>query len=313
MLDIFYFFIIINVFFCLVSYCYAKYQNHNTSYQPIFNNKWSNILYFLSYIKPFIWFIDEENKNPKTKEVKQHLHDANLTHVLNYRCFTVLKLVILMSSVFSFFIIMFLLKNIHTILYTLFRTEVVAITGGDLTDMNYIVICILLGITLLPNIIIKKRANDYKYSVLRDIPLIQMFIVLMLRSNKTTSELMYGLSTINTTYRETFNLAYLKYLRSPEECFSFLEITFEDTELVDTIKTLRYLPQYLRTDTITVIESQMEDTITNTTNKKRRKDVSSTVFSQATIVFPFISFILLVLAPIGMYGISLLGASTMLF
>ena len=307
--DLFYIVVILSLivnFFCIVI---NKYNSDKQEINDIFVNKWSNLLYFLSFKKPFVWFIDNDEENPKTKEVIKNLKEAHLTHVMNYRVFTVAKFLLVTLDVLLFFVIMFVIKNIHTIFYFLFRTEIAPITGQDLKDLYVIVILILLATLIIPNSYIKKKATESSYGALRDIPLIQMFIILMLRSNKTTSEIFYGLSQINTCYREIFYTAYLKYIRNSNECFDFLEETFKNTEFEDSLRILKSLPDYSKKDTIEILENQMNSTVAATTNKKRRKDVSGLVLSQATVMFPFIAFCILVLVPIAMYGISLLNNS----
>lgn len=312
MLDVFYLFVILTLLSSMTCFVVEDLSEKSKKHTPVFAKKIPNILHFMSYTYPFVWFIDTEGKGVKTKKTKQDLADAHLNHLINYRSFTVLRVLQLILSVVGFFILTFLIKHSHSIIYFLFRTEVAPVVGADLTDMKYIIIMVLATLLLIPNFILKKRINNYSYKILRDVPLLQMFILLMLRSNKTTSETIYGLSQINTFYREIFHIAYLRYLRSSEECFSYLEDVFEDSDLIETIKALETLPSYSREKTIDMIENQMKDTVTSTSNKKRSKDITGLVFSQATIIFPFVAFILLCLVPIAMYGISIMGNSGMM-
>ena len=293
-------------FLCI---CLNKFEDEKKTFNPIFTYKWANLLYFLSFVAPFKFFIDEKEEAPKTKEIISNLNEAHLTHLLNYRSFTVLKLSLGLIEFVLYFIIMFFVKNIHTIFYFLFKTEISPVTGSNLENMYIIMALVMMFGLLIPNIIIKKRANEYAYSTLRDIPLLQMFILLMLRSNKTTSEIFYGLSKINTCYRNVFHIAYLKYMRNYNDCFDFLNEAFKNTDFQETVKIIKSLPNYSKEETIAILENQMNITISDTNNKKRGKDVSGLVLSQATVMFPFLAFCVLVLVPIATYGIYLLNNS----
>lgn len=309
MLDLFYFLLIITLFSSFASYSAIKLEEERKNFNPVFANNISNLLHFLSYIPPFKWFVDVEGKSQKTMQTKQDLADAHLNHILNYRSFMVLKVLQLMFSVFLFFVLSFALTHTHTVLYFLFKTEVAQITGAELSDMKYMMLMFLGVLFFVPNMFVKKRINDFSYRTLRDVPLLQMFVVLMLKSNKTTAEIIFGLSQINTFYREMFHVAYLRYLRSSDECFDFLEDVFADSDFLPTLNTLKTQSLYPKDKTISLIENQMADTISVTNNKKRNKDITNLVFAQATVIFPFVSFILLCLAPLAMYGISILGSS----
>ena len=241
-----------------------------------FQNKWANKLYRYSYYMPFVWFIDEKEYHPKTKDVKQKLAQANLTHVFNYRSFTVLKVMVLLSSIVTFLFVLLVINNGGIIAKVLFNIEQVSMAGGggqSNTRLLILTAMVLMAITLIPNIFLKRRADMYKFYHLKDIPVVQLFIILMLRSKKPIGEILYALSRINTRYQGIFKIGYRMYIRNKEDGLNYIKESFGETNFKETINVLRDMGEYSREDSIRLLENNMQQIIEKNNAVKRRGDL----------------------------------------
>jgi hypothetical protein len=273
-----------------------------------FKYKWANELYKYSYYIPFVWFIDEKEEHPKTKEIKKKLAEANLTHVFNYRSFTTLKVALLISSILLFLLISVIINNAEVISKLLFDIDQVSITGDTTQTLKKIKIAtfmILLAVTLAPNIYLKRRAKMYKYFYVKDIPLIQLFIILMLRSKKPVGEVLFALSKINTRYKEIFDTGYRMYIRNKEDGLEYIKESLGETNFKETINVLKDMGEYSREDSIKLLENNMQQIVEKNNAMKRRADLSRLVYSQSTIAIPFIAIIVLCFIPLAVLGIQI--------
>jgi hypothetical protein len=272
-----------------------------------FKNKWANTLYRYSYHMPFIWFIDEKEEHPKTKDMKNKLAQANLTHLFNYRSFTVLKVGVMILSIVLFLFLLLVMNNGDWFAKVLFNIE--TSTTPEVTPSNnnikIIAFVVLLVMALIPNIYLKRRAETYKHLHLKDIPVIQLFIILMLRSRKPISEILFALSKINTRYKDIFDIGYRMYIRNKEDGLEYIKESFGETNFKETINVLKDMGEYSREDSIKLLENNMQQIIEKNNAVKRRGDLSRLVYSQSTIAIPFVAIIVLCFVPLAVYGIQI--------
>lgn len=282
-----------------------------------FSDKWANKLHQLSYTIPFIWFIDEKEESPKTKDIKEKIAEANLGHKFNSRSFTTLKVGLLMLSILTFLFLLIIINNGQEVARILFNIQPNSTNIGNSADslqkIKSMTFMVLIGMCLAPNIILKRRASVYKYHYLKDIPVVQLFIILMLRSKKPVSEVLYALSKINTRYKGVFEIGYRIYLRDKNEGFNYIEESFGQTKFKETINVLRDLGDYSREESVKLLENNMQQIIDYNNSLKRRGDLSKLVYSQSTIAIPFVAIIVLCFVPLAVFGIQIFQGAGMGF
>lgn len=275
-----------------------------------FMNDWSNTLHILSFAVPFKWFIQTDTNDKKVKDINRLIMEANVSKKMNYRVFTTLQIAILMMSLVVFFILVMLMHNITFLVSLLFNidlTETMKSPDGVI-KFKFIVGAILLLLCLVPKFWLKRKAKKNKFSFLKDLPILQLFIILMLRSKRPINEVLYSLAKTKTRYKSIFEVGYRIYVRDKKEGFRYLEESFAGTKFMDTIRILSEFNEYSREDGIQSLENNMQEIIEHTNNLKRSKDLSNLVYSQASLFIPFLAVILLGLIPIAMYGSSLLDS-----
>jgi hypothetical protein len=278
---------------------------------------WAEKLNRLSYTIPFVWFIDEKEKSKRAKDIKQKLVDANLTHKFNYRSFSTLKVLILIFAILFFGLINAILNNSDIILKLLFNIKEASNNVGNNADsinkLKIITLMLLSLLSLSPSVYLKRRAKLYKYYYLKEIPIVQMFIILMLRSKKTVTDVLFALSKINTRYKGIFETGYRIYLRDKNEGLDYIESSFGNSKFKETISVLRDLSIYSREESISLLESNMQQLIEISNTLKRRSDLSKSVYSQSTLALPFISVILLCFIPLVMFGLQIFQNAGIVF
>jgi len=186
-----------------------------------FKSELSNELYRLSYLAPFLWFVNPDKNDLKVKDIRQKLVEADLNSKLNYRSFVTLQILIFIGAVLLFILSSILVDNSQAVIQFLFNISVdnVGDSGVSKGKIKLFIAMILMAMALLPKFWLKQRAENNKYYYLKDIPIVQLFIILMLRSKRTLGDVLYVLSRTNTRYKQIFETGYRIYLRNKSELF----------------------------------------------------------------------------------------------
>lgn len=273
-----------------------------------FDVGWANSLEALSYKQPFKQFIDEDEKDLRTKDLRANINKANLGHLFTPRSFTTMKVAIMFSAVIMSLISNAIMNAKTPILVTFFNMNAEDISPTEFST-KIVVFSIFIAFSLAPNYILKSRVAKMDFLNRKDIPVIQLFVILMLRSKCTVSDVLFSLSKVNTIHRGTFETGYRIYVRNKDEGFDFLQKRFEGLGFDQAVVTLREIGDYSREDSILLLENNMEQIVAENNANKRNKDIKSMIFAQGAIAVPFVAIILLGIAPLITYGFSALNGS----
>lgn len=273
---------------------------------PPFKNEWANELYIMSYSAPFKWFINENESDERVRDVKKLIIEANESHRLNYRAYTTLQFSIMMLAVVAWLAVSVILDNSAVAFQFLFNVDVGVTDQASMGQVKLVLGVVLLATSIVPKYYLKTRANRNKFYFLKDLPILQLFIILMLKARRPLSEVLYVLSTTNTAYRQIFDTGYRIYIRDKREGLQYLREAFAETRFLDTIQVLESYGDYSKSETLNVLENGLKDITEHTNTMKRRKDIGSNVFSQISLVFPFLSALLLCFGPVIAYGMSMM-------
>lgn len=274
-----------------------------------FVTKWANQLYRLSYQVPFVWFVNPNQMDKKVMETEKMLVQANISKYFNYRSYMAFRLALLTTSAILYVVILLMMSHSAIVLQYLFNIQppsnpMFAPSPSTMKE-KIAILLLLMAIQLAPSMVVKRRANAYRTSYMVDIPIIQLFIILMLRSKKTIGDILFALSKINTRYQSVFESGYLIFLRNKEEGLGYIATHFDGTTFRETITVLEEMGEYSREDSIRLLENNMQQTIERNNANRRRGDLSKLVVSQSSIVLPFIAIVVLGFLPIAMLGIEL--------
>jgi len=274
-----------------------------------FENKFFNEMYLLSFGVPFKWFVDDDERptEKSTKELKRIIELGGFNKYFTLRSYMTFKVFITFVMLLFGGVTILMIGQWHNISKWLFAIEANAVELDLYAKAMIVSSFVFVG--LIPNIILKSKVKKKLKNDVKDIPVLQMFIILMLRSNKTISEILYALSKIDTPHKEVFEKSYRIYLRNKVEGIAFLKKHFDDTKFVDTFNLLEDIGEYARSECIRILENNLHSIVEETTMIKRRNDMSRLIFSQASMFIPFIAIICLGALPLIIMGLNTFGSS----
>lgn len=291
------------VILVFIVFTYIKIKNKNIinkidiDKRNLFNKKFHNKMLDLSYCFPFRYFVPKDfERDEKIDNTKKFLKDAQIEDKYNVRSFMAFKFFIFLVSFVLYLILVLIKKYSYKIRNFLFKTNLSPKSFSFVDTLPLLIICLFLA--LLPNIILKVKAKKNIMNRNKDIPLLQMFIILMLKSGKTVNETLYLLSKLSTPHKNTFIVGYRIYTRNPEEGFSYMKERFDNKKFQETFDVLEEIENYSRKESIMILENNMGSIVNEFNDIKRRNDLTNLLYSQASMIVPFLSIILFVMLPI---------------
>lgn len=306
--------IFIGFFVCLVLWCvfYNVFFKINKYELKTFSNKWADLLHRISYFIPFYWFCDNNLESKKAQEridkTTKELAKAGLTVYMDHRSLQTLKTILLFfGASLGFFV-----------LVTLFNFNYIALNLLKLTDMNGVadfrlnfrtsvmVVLICGSLFFIPSIYVKFRVKKLEHIMSRDIPVIQLFIILMLRSRKSVREIFLMLSQLDTFFKDVFVNGLSEFLLTPDRGFNYLYDNINDESFKATVDILRTADSFSIETLLVALEGNMKQVVEDNLTKKRRSDLSKLVYSSVSFVLPFLGVIVFLIIPMVVYGLSLL-------
>jgi len=258
----------------------------------------------LSYDAPFKWFIDNKESSKQAVDIKQKISDAQLYNAFTYRSFTVLKFITAFLSIAFMFILLLALNNAPNLFPAL------NLTSNSLLETKMIIIVFTAILALYPTLNLSSKAKFVKTQRTKDLPVLQLFLILSLRTGRSIKEIFQTLGNLNTRYKNTFKTAFLVHLRSEKEAFEFLMKEFKDTRFEFTIRALRNMEYYSKEDTIIMLENSLEDLMAESKTKQEKTNLINMLITQGTLILPMLAIGLLILYPIITYVSGMLGSAT---
>lgn len=279
--------------------------------KPEFESPFYDLLYRLSFVYPFKWFVDDDKKlTAKGLQVKEELRITGMDKKYTAQSFMAYKVIMLMIALILAGLLVLILKNSSVFMTVMLGMKQTTEEAGGVSNRTLIFVmsaCLL--IPLFPGMGLKNKAKRALVSNTKDLPMIQMFTILMLRSNKTVSEILFALSKLNTNHKEVFERGYRIYLRNKHEGMSYLRSQFSSDRFIETFNLLEDIAEYAREECIKIMESNMKSLIDDTNTIKRKNDLSKLVYSHASMMIPFAGVLLLGAAPVIIMGVSIMGGS----
>lgn len=274
-----------------------------------FESKFFNEMYLLSFGIPFKWFVDDDERptEKKTMQLQKTIALGGYDKYFTLRSYMTFKVFITIMMLLVGGFVILIADYWHIVSSILFAVDSPPI---ELTlSSKGMILGLFLVIGLIPNMVLNSKVKKKLKNDVKDIPVLQMFIILMLRSNKTIAEILYALSKIDTPHKETFEKSYRIYLRNKGEGIAFLKKHFEDTKFVDTFNLLEDIGEYARSECIRILENNLHSLIEETAMIKQRNDMTRLVFSQASMFIPFIAVVMLGVLPYVVMGLSIFANS----
>jgi hypothetical protein len=300
-----------------VGYVIRFYVSYSpTEYDPTrkkFNSKFSNFLYKISFKPPFSFFVEDEEGeeiSERVEKVKKLIILSNSSNLYDVRTFVTLKTFLFACVVIAFFGNIFFLMNAEGILSFIAGLDRGTVKNVDLFtafQQSLTLLMVISVVPLLPSMKMKNKVQKIKIEKDKDLPVLQIFLILFLRANKTIEEMLFSMSKLNTAYKNTFEQAYRISTRDKREAIKHLKQAFENETFIESLDVLKDLQDYAKDDCVKIMESNLVIITNELETNKRQADLSSLVYSQAAIAIPFAAVLLLAGAPIAQYAINIIS------
>lgn len=275
-------------------------------YDKRFSNELSNRLYALSFVKPFSWFINDDEMDERVEAENEQLKKARLDNLLNYRAYTTFKVLMFLVALVLYSIILLFLDSIVNVLDLMFRIE--NSTNGVPMETRIMIGVIILASLFIPKYYIQRRAKKHEFMFTQEFPVIQLSIILMLRARRNMNDILFTLGKNETQYKRIFQKAHRIYQRDKFACWEYLKTEFKDTRFADTLEVLASVDNFSRDETIRVLENGMEGLIEDSENQKQSGAAIGNLFSQFSMAVPFGGLMLLGAVPFAMYIFEMMSA-----
>jgi hypothetical protein len=274
-----------------------------------FENESANFLHGLSYLKPFVWFINPDENDPKVRKMQVLLNKAGLHTKLNYRSFISLQLLLLMAMVFVYGLLFISLEAWVFLFGFLFNLPIDT-TPQAIGNTRMLLAVVLLFGMLVPQMVIRMRAKKNDFMFTQDLPLVQLSLILMLRARRPISDIFFELSRTENRYREIFETGYRIFIRDKREAYEYLHRQFEGTGFEDAIQVLEQMGEFSKDESITVLENGLQQLIRSGQENKRGKALVGNLVSQFSLMLPFGGVLLLGAVPVAVYALSMLSSGS---
>lgn len=259
----------------------------------------------MSYKAPCRWFIDETETSVQALRIKNSLSEAQLYNALSYRTFTVLKVVAGVSGMAAMGILLLFANNIPVLFPALTTAG-----SGDFSDVKLFIVGFCGVLSMFPSIWLAGQARAVKSMRSKDLPVLQLFLTLSLRTGRSIREIFRSLGTLNTRYRGIFKTAFLIHLRSEADAFEYLREEFINTRFEHTVRALANMGDYSREETIAMLENSMDDIMAENRFKQEKKNIINLFLTQGSLLLPLIALGLLVLYPAIGFVVASLGTQS---
>lgn len=278
----------------------------NPGIEEKFSRKEDNQLYNISFLAPFRWFITNDERNKDALKIEKQIQAAGLSGRYNYRSIMTYQVLFTFAGIIGALLLVAFSKPILFVIALGFNLSF----ENFVTDENVRTLRLVLLIGgLAPSFIAKryllKQSKKDQIDFIKDLPLLQTYIISMLESGATINVVFRVLSVTKTTYQSIFQKAYRIWLRDPVAGFSFLENQFEGTLILDTIEILKHFDEFDREETIRTLENNRDQIVEYSKGARRKAETGVNIMNQLSVVFPFASVILLAIGPVFYWAVKL--------
>lgn len=297
---------IIALLICLYALGSLKARKKHIVMSRPFKSHLSNDLYVMSFEKPFVWFIDPNPESPKAKRMNQLLGQAGLMGVCDYRVFSVIQTSVMITCFTIGLLFVFFLEPMSNLVKFLFNIQIYT-DGMNTQQTSLTILLIMLSISLIPTLFIKNQAKRNQYNFVKDLPVLQLFIIQMLQANNPVGKVLYLMSEIQTRYRDIFTVSYRIYSRNTTEGMNHLSSIFQETRFKESINVLKDYDNYAKKESIKIMNNISKDIEGDLKSLKKKKTVTSTIFTQGILFIPLLSIIFLGVLPIVVFATSMMS------
>lgn len=281
------------MFLILFSYVnYLKVKKMNIEKNK-FEGKFFNVINLISYSFPINIFVKEGRElSKREKKIEKKINELDLGYMFDLRSFMALKLFLLFASLFVFFVAIIIVNYYNNNSFSL------------LEYIKYLIIVFI--IPYIPDFYLKGKEKDYEKFYNDEVVILQLFMILLIKSNATIEDIIFAFSKMNTYYKRTFQKAYRMSLRNKGEALNYLEEKFKNTMFGNSFNILSNMFKYPKKDSVKILQANLKTMEKESLNQKRKKELTKFSYSQISVVIPFLITVFLGAIPFIKYGINIM-------
>lgn len=302
--------IFIAAYTCLLLAPRKKKERIKFSYDALnkpFSKTWANDLYLISFKSPVSNFLPDDDFDEKAVKNNQTIAQAGFSEIMDYRVLTTLQLILFSIAVILTALIGFLLVNSLDVWCALFN-----LNPEEVSPMSVFMVigCVLLLCSMAPKIYIASKAGSVRTDFIKNLPILQIFLVSMIKSNRPLQDVLYTLGNADTVYRSIFSNAYRIYARDKESAYDYLTSAFAGTGWTNTISVLRTSDRFSAVETCKALSNQLRDLEEEVSQMKSGKSNIKSLISEGSMALPLASIMLLTVVPILMAAFGMVNQAT---
>lgn len=274
-------------------------------HEKIFKSEGANFLHGLSYLKPFVWFVNPNDEDPKVKKMQVMLNKSGLHTQFNHRSFTSMQILLLIGVIFLYAMLFVSLEAWISLTSFLFNLPIDT-SPDSMMKIRMLLAVVLMASMIAPMMFVRLRAKRNEFLFSQELPLVQLSIILMLRARRPIADIFFELSRTDNRYREIFETGYRMFVRDKKDAYAYLYNQFEGTGFEEAIEVLEQMGEFSKDESITVLENGLKQLIHTGQEKKRGKALLGNLASQFSMLLPFGGVILLGMVPVIVYALSMI-------
>lgn len=145
---------------------------------------------------------------------------------------------------------------------------------------------------------IKFKARKLEIKSINSIPIINNYIVNMMKQGRLVSDILYQLISINTPYKQDFIKAYESFNKNPSEAFDFLISVFNESYIKETFKILKKSISYDEGTLIDSLEKINKLLIRQYKNNLKVREDKRLLNAEISLVIPFVFLAIAIMIPV---------------
>lgn len=289
--------LLVSILIFIALYTYANYLliKKEDIRRDKFEGKFYNIIYALSYTFPLNKLLNEKRElNKREAKIKEKIKTLDLGYFFNLRSFMALKFILLLAPAVIIIMVMAIISYYNS-------------TFSLMNNLNYFLIPLILA--YIPDLYLIKKEMDFQKFNFDEVVILQLFMVLLIKSNSTTEDILYAFSRMETYHKRTFEKAYRMSLRSKSEALEYLGMVFSGTVFGNSFKTLDDMYKYSKEDSLRILQANFKTIEKDSIRDKTKKELTKFSYSQISVIIPFSIVVFLGAIPLIQYGIDLISSS----
>lgn len=264
--------------------------------QDVSKSKLFNFLNIISFSFPLSLFLDDsKGLSEKEQKMEKTIKRLNLDNHFSLKGFMALRFSCFFLSIILYVIVVLISKSLMKDSFNLGQT--------------FLWLAAFLFLSFIPDLYLKRKEKEYQNFYYDEVIVLQLFLILLIKSGSTISDILFSFSKMNTFYKDTFKKAYRISLRNQKEALIFLENKFSDLKFASSFEVLQDLSEYSKEDSLRILGANLKAMEEEINSHQLKTELTKFSYSQISVVVPFLIVVFLGAIPVIKYGVEVMMES----